>query len=93
LNEMLQHAIECVAARDWAGADEALKALQARENDGLRSAAHVRHEIANAVSIVQANVEGMLDGVLEPSRERLEGLRHALSGITTMLDLLRQSRQ
>jgi hypothetical protein len=56
------------------------------EDERARTAAEIRHDIANAVSIVQANVEGMLDGVLEPTHERLEALHQTLSGITLALE-------
>lgn len=62
------------------------------EDERARSAAEIRHEIANAVSIVQANIEGMLDGVLEPTRERLEALHNTLSDITSALERWRRGR-
>lgn len=43
-----------------------------------KRSAELRHEIGNALSIAQANLEGMLDGIVEPSLERLEGIRDAL---------------
>jgi len=44
-----------------------------------RRDAELRHEIGNALSIAQANLEGMLDGIVEPSLERLEGIRDAIA--------------
>lgn len=60
------------------------------EDERVKAATEVRHEIVNAVSVVQANLEGMLDGVVEPTRERLQTLHQALAGVTTLLDRLRQ---
>lgn len=41
----------------------------------------IRHDLANAVSIALAMVEGMADGIVEPNAENLEtvaaGLRRA----------------
>jgi len=63
------------------------------DDERTRTAAEIRHEIANAVSIVQANLEGMLDGVLEPTPDRLEALRQTLSGITVALERWRRGPQ
>lgn len=63
------------------------------DDDRAKTAAEIRHEIANAVSVVQANLEGMLDGVLEPTRERLEALHHTLAGITLALERWRRGPQ
>ncbi|HKE37512.1 MAG TPA: hypothetical protein VKB39_08765 [Candidatus Baltobacteraceae bacterium] len=86
MNDPLSLVIDRIAVRDWDGANEALQALQARDEERVETAAELRHELANAVAIVRANVEGMLDGVLEPTRERLEALREALAGITVLLE-------
>lgn len=63
------------------------------DDERARTAAEIRHEIANAVSIVQANVEGMIDGVIEPTRERLEALHQTLSAITLALERWRRGPQ
>jgi len=63
------------------------------DDERTRTAAEIRHEIANAVSIVQANLEGMLDGVLEPTPDRLEALHQTLSGITVALERWRRGPQ
>jgi len=100
-------AIDRISAHDWVGAREALKeaedplaaplthlvaVLEERERERSQSAAGIRHEIANAASILQANLEGMLDGLLEPTRERLEALHESLTGITSLLDRWRDLR-
>lgn len=56
------------------------------DDERERMAAEIRHDVANAVAIVKANLEGMLDGVLEPTPERLEALRQTVSGITLALE-------
>jgi hypothetical protein len=92
LNDSVQNAIDRIAAHDWTGAKQALQSLQERDDERTKAATEIRHEIANAVSIVQANLEGILDGVLEPTPGRLETLHEALTGITGMLDRWRQLR-
>jgi len=37
-----------------------------------------RHELGNLLSIALANVEGMIDGLVEPAAPRLEALADAL---------------
>lgn len=41
-------------------------------------AERLRHEIDNMLTIARANLEGMLDGIVEPTADRLEGIRSAL---------------
>jgi hypothetical protein len=38
----------------------------------------LQHEIGNMLTIARANLEGMLDGIVEPTVDRLEGIRSAL---------------
>jgi len=45
----------------------------------------VRHEIGNMLTIAQANLEAMLDGVVEPTLDRLEGVRDALASASEQL--------
>lgn len=50
----------------------------------------IRHDIGNMLTIAQANLEGMLDGVVEPTLGRLEGIRDALASASERLkDLAR----
>ncbi len=62
-------------SQDPAAADE----LQRSSEQSLR------HEIGNMVTIAQANVEGMIDGVVEPTLERLEAVRDALASASRLL--------
>ncbi len=41
--------------------------------------AHERHEIGNILAIAQANIEAMVDGVLEPTSQRIRNVEDALS--------------
>jgi hypothetical protein len=40
--------------------------------------ATARHELGNVLGIVLANLEGMIDGIVPPTPERLEALAQAL---------------
>ena len=46
----------------------------------------IRHEMGNSLSIVQANLEGIMDGVLEPTAVRYSGMRDALEAVARLLD-------
>jgi len=37
-----------------------------------------RHELGNVLGIVLANLEGMADGIVEPTKERLESLARSI---------------
>lgn len=50
--------------------------VQRNEREKLQKMA--RHELGNALSIAQANLEAMVDGVLEITPERLHGIRESL---------------
>ena len=54
--------------------------LQARKQSLLR------HEMGNALSIAQANLEGIIDGVLEATPERYLGMCNALEAMGRLLD-------
>jgi hypothetical protein len=38
----------------------------------------LRHEIGNLLSIAQATIEAMIDGIVDATPERLEGVRQAI---------------
>jgi hypothetical protein len=101
VNAELLRALDLATARDWAGAKAALlhvddpvatrlagviADLDHRDEARRRSTADLRHEIGNALTIVQANLEGVIDGVLEPTKERLAGMRDALAAAGAALE-------
>ena len=101
----LLRALDLAAARDWEGARAALEPsldpvavrlrgfiseVGRREELHRASYAELRHEIGNALAIVQANLEAVIDGVLEPTPERLGGMRQALSSAAALLEGLRR---
>lgn len=48
----------------------------------------LRHEVGNLLTIAQANLDGILDGVVEPTLERLESVRDAIEAASEHLKLL-----
>jgi hypothetical protein len=61
-----------------------------RQDDALRrQVTFARHDIGNALAIVQANLEGIIDGVIAPTPERLENMRTSLQNVGSLLDDLR----
>jgi signal transduction histidine kinase len=63
-----------------------IAALEQRFRARTERQAELRHEIGNALGVVQANVEGMLDGVLEPAHDRLRGVHDALKTAIGLLE-------
>ena len=47
--------------------------------------AEARHELGNLLAVALANVEGMLDGLVEPSPSKLEALADALRRARNLL--------
>lgn len=89
----LLHALDLVALDEWNSARDLLERiddpladrllmlsndLQKRERERERLLATTRHEIANALAIALANIEGVIDGVVDPTPARRRGIREAL---------------
>ncbi len=105
MRERLLHAIDLGILGDWDAAKRSLENLddpmvprlmswmtqqQRYERDRSEAQTLTRHELGNALSIAQANIEAMIDGVLEPSSERLQGIRSALQTCGALLDDLKK---
>lgn len=105
MDERLLHALDLAMLADWEsakqcleGADDAVSSrLTALMNDQMRrerdrseTQAMARHELGNALSIAQANIEAMIDGVLDTTTERLCGIRDALQTCGVLLDNLKK---
>jgi signal transduction histidine kinase len=103
----LLHVLDLATLRDWHGAKAALETLDdaaaARlfglvseldhyEEQRRKADSHLRHEIGNALSIVRANLEAIIDGILPATPERLKGMSDALSEASLLLDDFRQPR-
>jgi hypothetical protein len=101
----LLHVLDLATLRDWHGAKAALEAiddptatrlfglvseLDHHEEQRRKSDTHVRHEIGNALSIVRANLEAIIDEILPATQERLKGMSDALSEASVLLDDLRR---
>ncbi len=104
----LLHAIDLALARDWSEAKALaesidnpiadrlfllLSDIEEREAARAFQLANIRHEIGNALSIAQANLEAIIDGLLEPTEARLNALLAALGSASSMLDELRRPAQ
>jgi signal transduction histidine kinase len=108
MKERVLHALDLGMLGDWDGAKRSLENLddpivprlaalltdqQRRERERAEVQAIARHELGNAISIAQANMEALVDGVLEPTPERLAGIRDAMITCGQLLqDLRKQSR-
>jgi hypothetical protein len=101
----LLHALDLAILRDWPGAKAVLEPLgdpvasrlfslvselDDREERRRKTDTHLRHDIGNALSIVRANLEGIIDGVLPSTPQRLKGMSDALSAASLLLDDLRK---
>lgn len=64
----------------------AIAELDRYEEEQRQYVAVVRHEIGNALAIVQASLEAIVDGVLEPTSERLQNMRKSLENAGALLD-------
>ena len=93
MDENLLRALDLCMAEDWDGAklslgslDDAaatrlamlITLLQEREKNRLEMLKKARHELGNTLSVAQANLEAMLDGVLETTPERLRSIVNSL---------------
>lgn len=108
MRERVLHALDLGMLGDWDGAKRSLENLddpivprlitllteqQRSERERTEMQAVARHELGNAISIAQANMEALIDGVLEATPERLAGIRDALVTCGVLLeDLKKQSR-
>lgn len=105
MRERVLHALDLGMLGDWDGAKRSLDNLddpivprlfslmteqQQRERDRAQAQTLARHELGNALSIAQANVEAMLDGILETTPDRLAGIRDALQTCGSLLDDLKK---
>lgn len=108
MRQRVLHALDLGMLGDWDGAKRSLENLddpivprlitllteqQRRERERGETQAVARHELGNAISIAQANMEALIDGVLQATPERLAGIRDALVTCGMLLeDLKKQSR-
>ena len=63
-----------------------IAALEQRLQSRRARQSELRHEIGNALGVVQANIEGMLDGLLAATSARLRGVHDALRTAVRLLD-------
>ncbi len=102
--ETILHAVDLASMREWSEAKALLESIddpvanrvfmlicefEGVEHVRLRQRSVIRHEVGNAITIAQANIEGIIDGILPSTPERLEGIRASLASATTIIDELR----
>ena len=93
MDEKLLQALDLCMEDDWDGAKLSLEGLdgpaatrlamlitlqQEREKNRRQTLAVARHELGNALSVAQGNLEAMVDGVLETTPERLRSIVDSL---------------
>ena len=91
--QQIRRALEMAADEEWEAARNALDGVEGETAEGLRSfltrmisrdRAHrdalssMRHEIANAITVALANLEGMVDGAVAVTPKRLQNVCQAL---------------
>jgi len=106
MDDRIIHALDLAALAEWDDAKQILEGidkpiaarlhalfseLQRREEERGRAQTIVRHELGNMLTIAQANVEGMLDGVVGTTPERLSNVRDALESAAEPLQELRRT--
>lgn len=96
----IAQSLDLAAARKWDEARHAVEGvedpiaaqlltlfeeLRRCDAEQKRSHAAVRHELGNLLTIAQANVEGMIDGMVEPTAQRLDNVRKALAAAALLV--------
>lgn len=103
MEDRILHALDLAAMAEWDEARQAVEGLdqpvvarlvalidelQRRHAQRRRAQSALRHELGNVLTIAQANVEGILDGVVPSTRQRLVNIRDALAkGAALLTDL------
>jgi signal transduction histidine kinase len=105
-NDLLLHAIDLATLEEFDRAKHLLEplddavagrlfllicALELQQQSQIRTITEVRHEIGNAISVAQANLEGMADGLVRATPERLEAVAGSLRSAGGLLDRLRRA--
>jgi signal transduction histidine kinase len=105
MQQRLLHALDLGMLGDWDGAKRSLENLddplvarlamffteqQRLQRQRADVQAVVRHELGNAIAIAQVNMEALVDGVLQPTPERLKSIRDAMIACGALLDDLKK---
>ena len=105
MTELILHALDLAMMREYDRAKALLEPIdepvagrlfllicELEQGDQLRERTlqFTRHEIGNALSIAQANLEGMADGVVDVSARRIEAVLDSLKSAGALLDDLRR---
>ncbi len=105
--EQVSKALQLAADQEWEGARAAIDGVDGFPADHLRaffdrmisrdrnrsdSLSTMRHELANAITIALANLEGMVDGAVSVTPGRLNNVCEALRRAQTMLHGIRGNK-
>ncbi|MDR1785121.1 MAG: HAMP domain-containing protein [Spirochaetaceae bacterium] len=61
-------------------------ALENGEKWQSRLTSDIAHELRTPLTVLQGNIEGMIDGVLEPTKERLENCNGEIAGLNKLIN-------
>lgn len=81
----LDRALDSLASQDSAAVRSALEELQTLSQERRRAMVKARHDLGNVLSILNASVEAMLDGVAPVTQARLSRMRELLEDASAAL--------
>ena len=93
IDEALARALMLLAQEDEPLAAQLgsyFKEQERRDTERAAATYRARHDLGNSLSIAQASIEAMLDGVVEISEERLQRVREILSAASVLLDQMQK---
>ncbi|HUZ50168.1 MAG TPA: sensor histidine kinase [Candidatus Dormibacteraeota bacterium] len=101
MRDRLLHAMDLAAVHDWDGSKALLESmddpiagrffmlvcdLEQEADSRAKHSTMLRHEVGNALTIAQANLEGLIDGVLAYTPERLNGVLASVASASAMIE-------
>jgi len=101
MRDRLLHAMDLAAVHDWDGSKALLESmddpiagrffmlvcdLEQAADARAKHGTMLRHEVGNALTIAQANLEGLIDGVLAYTPERLNGVLASVASASALIE-------
>ncbi len=101
MRDRLLHAMDLASVHDWDASKALLESmddpiagrffmlvcdLEQEANLRTKHSAMLRHEVGNALTIAQANLEGLIDGVLDYRPERLNGILASVVSASALIE-------
>lgn len=78
LDNRISAAISRAEKGNWGDLHRLCDDLRDAERARIEAVARLRHDVGNLLSIAQANVEAMLDGIVQATPERLDSVRESI---------------